>query len=346
MFKCSCANEVWQGIRRLEQIWGYHIFLTSLGQHVPLKINVGFAKVWRKIFFAKLAFSTWNNLEQPSHTHTHIYIYIFCLNIYIHEKDKGKERLFLGLLFPSLLCLICFPALFRCVSIFEAQIFTVEFARGLKDVQEIQSNDRAFAVIMSNGTVASWGIGDAGGDSSEVQDLLKDVRHIQVGCVFFGCLVVGSFGCGGHKWGWFMVVSNILFFIFTSKVGGNEAILTNIFQRGWNHQLVSYVLCEFLRWCRRFGKWYSFMNHLVWTGTSHYTFESDYHVMTCHESKSCGKCCRKYLFFLFFVFVFCAYASDDPTHPKFQTVSPTVDSTTPVSQAAKHPPSFSDTKKI
>ena len=93
-----------------------------------------------------------------------------------------------------------FLALFRCVSIFEAKIFTVEFTRGLKDVLEIQSNDRAFAVIMSNGTVASWGIGDAGGDSSEVQDLLKDVRHIQVGCVFFfGCLVVGSFGCGGHK---------------------------------------------------------------------------------------------------------------------------------------------------
>jgi len=62
----------------------------------------------------------------------------------------------------------------------------------LKDVQEIQSNDRAFAVIMSNGTVASWGIGDAGGDSSEVQDLLKDVRHIQVGCVFF--LVVWLLG--------------------------------------------------------------------------------------------------------------------------------------------------------
>ena len=29
-----------------------HVLLTSLGQHVPLKINVGFAKVWRKIFFS------------------------------------------------------------------------------------------------------------------------------------------------------------------------------------------------------------------------------------------------------------------------------------------------------
>ena len=25
-----------------------HVLLTSLGQHVPLKINVGFAKVWQK----------------------------------------------------------------------------------------------------------------------------------------------------------------------------------------------------------------------------------------------------------------------------------------------------------
>ena len=28
-------------------------FLTSLGRHVPLKINMGFAKVWRKYFFCE-----------------------------------------------------------------------------------------------------------------------------------------------------------------------------------------------------------------------------------------------------------------------------------------------------
>ena len=30
-----------------------HVLLTSLGQHVPLKTNVGFAKVWRKNFFGE-----------------------------------------------------------------------------------------------------------------------------------------------------------------------------------------------------------------------------------------------------------------------------------------------------
>ena len=35
-----------------------------------------------------------------------------------------------------------------------------------------------------------------------------------------------------------VVVSNILE-IFTPKIGEDEPILTNIFQRGWNHQLVS-----------------------------------------------------------------------------------------------------------
>ena len=47
---------------------------TSLGQQVLLKINVGFAKVRRKIFFAKMAFSTWKNLEQPSYKSLCTYI--------------------------------------------------------------------------------------------------------------------------------------------------------------------------------------------------------------------------------------------------------------------------------
>ena len=59
-----------------------HVLLNSLGQHVPLKINVGFAKVWRKIFLAKMAFSTGKNLEQPS-PHTYIYIYIYFVYLLI-----------------------------------------------------------------------------------------------------------------------------------------------------------------------------------------------------------------------------------------------------------------------
>ena len=33
-----------------------NVFLTSLGQHVPLKVNVGFAKVWRTNFWRRCPF--------------------------------------------------------------------------------------------------------------------------------------------------------------------------------------------------------------------------------------------------------------------------------------------------
>ncbi len=36
--------------------------------------------------------------------------------------------------------------------------------------------------------------------------------------------------------------SNI-FGIFTPKIGEDEPILTNIFQRGWNHHLVNHISC-------------------------------------------------------------------------------------------------------
>ena len=34
------------------------------------------------------------------------------------------------------------------------------------------------------------------------------------------------------------VVATQIFFMFTAKFGEDEPILTNIFQGGWNHQLV------------------------------------------------------------------------------------------------------------
>ena len=56
MFKCSChimkserGADAWN---KFEEIT-HQCFLTCLGQHVPLKINVGFTKVWRKIFFGE-----------------------------------------------------------------------------------------------------------------------------------------------------------------------------------------------------------------------------------------------------------------------------------------------------
>ena len=71
MFKCSCHRmkcdrgaDAWNKFAEIT----HQCFLTSLGRHVPLKINMGFAKVWRKNFFlAKMAFFTWKNLEQPSY---------------------------------------------------------------------------------------------------------------------------------------------------------------------------------------------------------------------------------------------------------------------------------------
>ena len=113
------------------------------------------------------------------------------MHIYTFVKDRVTETISE---LANITDLFSFklPRLYIFSDLFHGSIcFT---ARGLKDVQQIQSNDRAFAVIMSNGTVASWGIGDAGGDSSEVQDLLKDVRHIQVGVLRGGVLGLGGLG--------------------------------------------------------------------------------------------------------------------------------------------------------
>ena len=77
MFKCSCrrmkcdeGSDAWNNLR----ISHIHVFLKNIRQHVPRKKNMEFAKVRRKNFFlAKMTFSRWKNLEQPSY----IYIYLF-----------------------------------------------------------------------------------------------------------------------------------------------------------------------------------------------------------------------------------------------------------------------------
>ena len=45
--KCDRGADAWN---KFEEIT-HQCFLTSLGRHVPLKINMGFAKVWRKEYF-------------------------------------------------------------------------------------------------------------------------------------------------------------------------------------------------------------------------------------------------------------------------------------------------------
>ena len=65
--------------------------------------------------------------------------------------------------------------------------------RQLKNVQQIQASDSAFAAILGDGSVVTWGNPEYGGDSSSVQDQLKNVRQIRAsGGAFAAILSDGS----------------------------------------------------------------------------------------------------------------------------------------------------------
>ena len=49
----------------------------------------------------------------------------------------------------------------------------------LRGVQQIQSAYAAFAAVLEDGSVVTWGVADGGGDSSAVRDQLKGVQQIQ-----------------------------------------------------------------------------------------------------------------------------------------------------------------------
>ncbi|OLQ04575.1 Peptidyl-prolyl cis-trans isomerase [Symbiodinium microadriaticum] len=64
----------------------------------------------------------------------------------------------------------------------------------------------AFAAILGDGSVVTWGAVGYGSDSSSVQDQLKDVRHIQASARAFAALLGdgsvvtwGEVTCGGHS---------------------------------------------------------------------------------------------------------------------------------------------------
>ena len=57
----------------------------------------------------------------------------------------------------------------------------------LKNVQQIQTNACAFAAILGDGCVVTWGDDECGGDSSAVQEQLKTVQQIQTSCSAFCC---------------------------------------------------------------------------------------------------------------------------------------------------------------
>ena len=46
-------------------------------------------------------------------------------------------------------------------------------------MQHIQANEQACAAVLDNGSVVTWGQPHAGGDSSTVQEQLRNVQCIQ-----------------------------------------------------------------------------------------------------------------------------------------------------------------------
>ena len=55
----------------------------------------------------------------------------------------------------------------------------------LKNVQQIQASNCAFAAVLGDGSVVTWGRAAYGGDSSAVQDQLKNVMQVQASRVAF-----------------------------------------------------------------------------------------------------------------------------------------------------------------
>ena len=77
----------------------------------------------------------------------------------------------------------------------------------LKDVQQIQASDGAFAAILGDGSIVTWGSAGFGGDSRAVQNQLKNVQQVQAtrGGAFAAILAYGSVvtwgdaACGGDS---------------------------------------------------------------------------------------------------------------------------------------------------
>ncbi|OLP96545.1 putative E3 ubiquitin-protein ligase HERC2 [Symbiodinium microadriaticum] len=59
----------------------------------------------------------------------------------------------------------------------------------LKNVQQIQASIAAFAAILNDGSVVTWGNAADGGDSRAVQDQLKNVQQIQASCDAFAAIL-------------------------------------------------------------------------------------------------------------------------------------------------------------
>ena len=76
----------------------------------------------------------------------------------------------------------------------------------LRNVQQVQATDRAFAAILADGSVVTWGDPDYGGDSSAVQDHLRNVQQVQATWDAFAAILAdgsvvtwGNPECGGDS---------------------------------------------------------------------------------------------------------------------------------------------------
>ena len=59
----------------------------------------------------------------------------------------------------------------------------------LENVQQIQATRSAFAAILGDGSVVTWGHRGYRGDSSAVKDQLKNVQQIQASDVAFAAVL-------------------------------------------------------------------------------------------------------------------------------------------------------------
>ena len=63
----------------------------------------------------------------------------------------------------------------------------------LRNVQQIQATMSAFAAILGDGSVVTWGDAECGGNSSAVKDQLKNVQQIQATSGAFAALLDDGF---------------------------------------------------------------------------------------------------------------------------------------------------------
>ena len=65
----------------------------------------------------------------------------------------------------------------------------------LRGVKQIEATLTAFAAVLDDGSVVTWGNAEKGGDSSDVEERLKDVQQIQSAGFAFRCHSVRRVCC-------------------------------------------------------------------------------------------------------------------------------------------------------